>query len=133
MKEEITKTVTQTIEVLLRNLASQLGTTTEYLWEVLVKQAPIDATINLIQCLSVFPFLFLFYKWYKWISNNKEKLYNNNELETLHYVGLYLVGLLLTICTVGSIITLPTVLSGYLNPEYWALNQLLEVLKGATK
>ena len=133
MKEEITNTVTQTVEVLLRDLASQLGTTTEYLWEVLVKQAPIDATINLIQCLSVFPFLFLFYKWYKWISNNKEKLYNNNELETLHYVGLYLVGLLLTICTVGSIIALPTVLSGYLNPEYWALNQLLEVLKGATK
>lgn len=32
---------------LIEQLAQKLGTTTEYLWAVLLKQAPIDATVVL--------------------------------------------------------------------------------------
>ena len=34
--------------VVIQNLANKLGTTSEYLWAVLIKQAPISGTVDLI-------------------------------------------------------------------------------------
>lgn len=48
----------QTVK-LVEQLAQKLGTTTEYLWNVLIKQAPISAAIDMIYCLLT-PFSVLY-------------------------------------------------------------------------
>lgn len=37
----------------LQALAIKLGTTADHLWGVLIKQAPIDGTIDLIACIAL--------------------------------------------------------------------------------
>lgn len=51
---------------LLEQLASKLGTTSEYLWNILLKQAPIDATVTLLQTLFLF-----FVGWGLWKVHKK--------------------------------------------------------------
>ncbi len=124
MKEEITKTV----ETLLRDLASQLGTTTEYLWRVLVAQAPIDSIITLLQFSLVFPLAYLYYKWFKYAITNWNQI-NRDDLELFHGNGLIIAGIGLMILIIAFIVIIPATLTGFLNPEYWALDKLLDVLK----
>ena len=57
MNEQTTK--------LIEQLAQKLGTTTEYLWSVLLKQAPIDATVTLFQTLCVMLFGLALWKIHK--------------------------------------------------------------------
>ena len=69
---------------LIEQLAQQLGTTSKYLWSVLLKQAPISATVNLIQIILILLFGLFLYKTHKWLIAKKD--YNGyNETGYSHY------------------------------------------------
>ena len=48
--------------LLIAKLAEKLGTTSEYLWDVLISQASISATISLIQIIFVYVVGFIIYR-----------------------------------------------------------------------
>lgn len=111
------------MEKLLQQLAEQLNTTVPYLWEVLVNQAFYGGLINLT-FLGVWMFLsgVLFYVSYK--------LYNKIEDETDRIFTTFALILIASAISIISLLCLPDQVNRVLNPEYWALNEIMEVVEG---
>ena len=115
---------------LLATLADKLGTTSEYLWGILLRQAPISATVILIQIIfTVLSGIFL-WKLHKYFSKETDERYSmyersNGGLEVL----LIIFSVLILIIGIVSFFQIENVLNGYFNPEYWALNKILNILK----
>lgn len=106
-------------------LSHKLGTTAQHLWEVLIKQAPYSSAIDLLAfiIICVATFLCIIICFHCW-----EKTNENGE-----FIG---VSVLTTIlATIGVIFCfsilfdMSTWLSGLYNPEYWALDQVMSMIK----
>ncbi len=114
---------------LLEKLAQKMGTTSEYLWKVLLSQAPIDATVNLIQFIGVIIGGIVLLKVHKWLAKEDEygdNRYDNSfEERVLMVIAaiVFFVLFFICFCCIGDII------SGYFNPEYWALKRVLDSIK----
>jgi len=107
---------------LIKQLADKLGTTAEHLWGVLVKQAPISASVDLVaSILLVIVFIAVWVRTIKLLYRKKDE-YDFEEKSL--FIGIA--------CVVSAIIiplisrTLTTTLAGFYNPEYWALRQLIK-------
>ena len=115
---------------LLTVLADKLGTTSEYLWGILVRQAPVAATITLIQIIfTVLSGIFL-WKLHKYFSKETDERYSmydrgNGGLEAL----MVMFSMLILIIGIVLFFAIESMFNGYFNPEYWALNKILNTLK----
>lgn len=108
MNEKILKALTA--------LAEKLGTTAEYLWGVLVKQAPINGVIDLLVITGWITGFFICLK-----------IIRKNKVES---EGLMLIAYVSTIVfAIGSVgfttFLMSDMLSAFFNPEYWALHKIL--------
>jgi hypothetical protein len=121
-------------EKLLEQLANKLGTTSEYLWSVLLKQAPIFATVTLLQTLFLF-----FVGWFLWKvhkkllskptgQDNADSYYEKYEIGAVFPMMLVTVGW--GIMMINCFYCFGSIVSGYFNPEYWALKEILNSLRG---
>jgi hypothetical protein len=98
---------------LLESLAAKFGTTTEYLWGVLIKQAHISATTDLVRVLITIIVASILTKkilsvdcddpFYKWL-------------------GIGVIWVIIGGAFLGSI---GGIVNGFVNPEYWALQQVI--------
>lgn len=118
---------------LIEQLAQKLGTSAEYLWSVLLKQAPISATTTLIQILATAVFGWVLWKTHKRLckkeSDEKYAESGYEEYGELAGIPMIIGGLLFVIFGVASFLCIEEVISGYFNPEYWALHEILRQLK----
>jgi len=117
---------------LLEQLAAKFGTTTEYLWRVLLKQAPIDSTINLIQIGLVMLFGWFLYKTHKRLmkkdgEGDYAKTYYE-KYEAGAVIPMVIGAIVFAIFFLASFFCIPDVINGYFNPEYWALDKILSSL-----
>lgn len=118
---------------LLEQLAQKLGTTTEYLWKVLLRQAPISATIILLQITAVLVFGWTLWKIHKRLMKVQgDERYSENLYEEWHMGAILpmVIGALLfagMLC--WSLAAVSDAINGYFNPEYWALREILSVVK----
>ena len=113
---------------LVNVLAQKLGTTTEYIWGVLIRQAPIESTNSLIGygigliIFSILAFVALILV-----------RYGERECkEVFTFIGGIMVAVLLifgVISTCCFCSQFGEILNGYRNPEYWALNRILTSIK----
>lgn len=119
---------------LLEQLAIKLGTTSEYLWGILLKQAPIDATISLMQLVGLIAFGLVLWKIHKKLMSVVENdKYNESYYEK--YDAGAVVPMVIAIFVWGVILiffffSFDTIISGYFNPEYWALKEISNSLRG---
>lgn len=114
---------------LLEKLAAKLGTTVEMLWGVLLKQAAISATMDLIFCVGIvvgFTWCFRFvqrkttpipetdgrYAYSDWDDAGKGVAW-------IIIAVMAVIGSILIICGVQNAVT------AFLNPQYWALEHIL--------
>lgn len=105
---------------LIENLANQLGVAVPYLWEVLVNQAHVAAVTSILFLAAVFVvvsvLLFLFTK----------------SLKEDWDVGGPIILCLLVVFGIVFIIQIfefaYTVPTAFLNPEYWALKQIMNMI-----
>ena len=115
---------------LLEKLAAKLGTTAEYLWSVLIRQAPIDATIGLIQFLGAVIFGFILWKIHKRlclkVNKHNESLYEEFDIAAALPMVIGLITFVIWI--LASIFSIGNIISGYFNPEYWALKEIISSL-----
>lgn len=111
---------------LIEKLAAKLGTTTEYLWMVLIKQAPLDSTITLFQGLLIALFGWVLWKAHKKIET-KDGYDGRSGLE--YSIGMILCGLVFLTLSLAFFFEIPSVFYGFVNPEYWALQEILDKLK----
>ena len=102
-------------------IAAKLGVGAEVLWAALLKQAPIDSACSLLLAgLTVIGGYFYFKKLLPWAA----------EMDELHHVaGAVLGGIALLATSITLLFSLDMILAGFLNPDYWALKQLLGAIK----
>lgn len=116
---------------LLKQLASKLGTTAQNLWNILLHQAPISATIGLIISAILIIFPIVLYKVHLRLlkeDGDRYSGYENNDAYPI-IMGILafgaLVGIIFVVCNIENI------LNGYFNPQYWALEKILDTLKSS--
>ena len=120
-------------------LASKLNTTGAHLWEVLVKQARIEAIEWVCWALFWFALTYLSYKGGMYVYKRCEepsiavkadKVFDLPEWRGRGsveiFVGLFIVALVALVFGVACLSGLPGM---FLNPEYWALKKVMESLK----
>lgn len=121
MNEETTKLIDQ--------LAQKLGTTAEYLWSVLLKQAPIDSTVSLIQTICVMLFGFTLWKIHKRLlkkeSTDRHADNGYDKYEDFAIIPMIIGTIVFVILFIISFCCIGDIVNGYFNPEYWALERIL--------
>lgn len=116
----------------LTDLAAKLGTTAEYLWGVLMKQAPISGVVDLLVCAA---WVVGMVGWAKFVRRKTtappktdDDRYPHADWNDDAGVGLawvsVVIGAGITALVIGS--HLSTIVAALVNPEYWALRQILK-------
>lgn len=115
---------------LIEKLAQKMGTTTEYLWSVLIKQAQIDAWTSIFQYLLIVIFGIILYRLHKKFSFEPEGHNSYSMYYDKDYLG-YLMGIsaaIFAILAVCAFFSITDTVNGFLNPEYWALRRVLDAI-----
>ena len=115
----------------LTTLAEKLGTTAEYLWSVLLKQAPISAATDLVVIAA---WVFAVATWAKFVQRKTAKpaATENDRYPSadwsddvgvgLAWISVFLSGLIVAIIS-GAYFS--SIVAAIFNPEYWALKQII--------
>lgn len=107
---------------LLEQLAAKLGTTASYLWSVLIKQAQIEIAVDIGWAVLVFVMFFAVRAFWKWSrASDDDDLWM--PISFIAFAVWALTAVMVAICCITEI---PTLL---LNPDYWALKQILATVK----
>ena len=113
------------LTVLLEQLALKLGTTVEHLWGVLLRQAPISGTVNIIISVTVIIISVFFVRLAIVKTKGPDAEWDEE--------GAFLIWVVALIIAFGSsaivFASIKNIASAFLNPEYWALNELLTAIK----
>jgi hypothetical protein len=112
---------------ILEKLAEQLGTTTEYLWGILLKQAPIAATMEVIFTLITIIMGVALFRMNKYLSNDDNKV--NYDTHEFMYAPIIIGAIVFIVCAIGSLTCFDIIVNGYFHPEYWALEKIINSLK----
>lgn len=112
-------------EALIRELAEKFGTTSERLFEVLIRQAPISGITDVIVILA---WSFILYAFYRVIKRKtailKDKMFSewDTDIAVVAWV-LWGVVTFFTAIIVG--VSMSSIVAAIFHPEYWAIQQLL--------
>lgn len=114
----------------LAAIAEKLGTTAEYLRGVLIKQAPISGAIDLILLVA----LTIIFVFWLCLVMRKTTLKQKNEYGQIFAewedglaAAAFLSVILLGGFTMFLILScLPTAITAFVNPEYWAFKQIIK-------
>lgn len=107
--------VAHEIESVLNVLATKLGTGAEHLWEVLCRQALVEFQASLAW-FGIFVMILIFSLW--------GSLHTDDDLEAFLIGATVVSGIITVVALFACLVTLP----GALNPEYFALKEVLNAL-----
>lgn len=124
---------TKEVDIFFDMMAERFGTTVELLWEVLIRQMYVEATINSIYIVSIIIFGLLFVFALRYMVKD----YINSEWSNLEDYIIYRLGFTIMFILTASgvffivgLIFLPGLIGGIVgrlvNPEYYALKLLME-------
>lgn len=122
---------------LIADLASKLGTTTEYLWTVLIKQAYISSLIGIGYFILVVITGVVLYKVHRKFMQQPPALADEGKYRQTYYEkndgALMIVMVIFSVAWLIGVIVcfanLQNIFIGFYNPEYWALNKILSTVK----
>lgn len=109
----------QTIR-LIETLALKLDTTAEHLWAILIAQAPISSTIGILTNAAII--VALYFMWKKLLTIKYDNW--DNDLGKGVMFGGISVATIIGIAIAGG--NLQVEIAGFVNPEYWALRQIIK-------
>jgi ABC-type multidrug transport system permease subunit len=118
MNEQTTK--------LIEQLAQKLGTTAEYLWTVLIKQAPISAATDALYFILVIIGGIILYRVHKYLgkeTDGNNSIYYDQEENVIIPMGI--AAIIWAICFIACFFSIGNIINGFFNPEYWALKEVL--------
>jgi hypothetical protein len=113
----------------IESMAEKLGTTVEFLWGILVRQATVEGIQGIaFFVLTVLAGVGLFFWWKAWDKGRDDNNSFYYESEEFFFSLLMSFSILLLSCSIVAILNLGHVASCFVNPEYFALNKILETL-----
>lgn len=113
------------ITPLLEQLATKLGTTTEYLWAAMLRQAPIEGVVWIVQIVLTVIGVFLIHKFTLF---TRKKIRDGDWDEIAMALPVAGWAFILILCVV-IFFSISEIMACFFNPEYWALDHILSKLK----
>ena len=114
---------------LIQELADKLGTTTEYIFGVMVQQAPVYAAITVVEMLAVSLYGWVLWKIHCKFSKKQEgsswTYYENDEGIIL--VPLIIAALIWFVLFLCCLFAIHPAITAIINPEYWALKRIVNI------
>lgn len=105
-------------EVLLTKLAEKFGTTAEHLWGILIRQAPISSVCDIITTILCLAYVL----WSIWYFRTHARIEDKPRLSAFWFLVL---GFIPACMFLYGLCSMPLIISGFINPEYWALKQII--------
>ena len=110
----------------LVELCTKLGTSVEHLWGVLIKQAMLDGIANTFIIMvwtlfSIWSFKLIQRKTIFIDEDHPSDWKDEGKFMAWILWGIIVFIFLITICC-----SLPSIMSSFINPEYWALKQIIK-------
>jgi uncharacterized membrane protein required for colicin V production len=125
MKNEIV----QKIDGYLHALAKSLGVASEYVMKTLTHQMFIEGLVySIFTMLFIVVGGFVLYKLIKTAMKYWDDLYDK-DMEAPVIIGLVILSIVYIVITIVGIIDLPEEVMKAMNPEYYALKEILKVFK----
>ena len=107
----------ETTVAIIERLAEKLGVTAEYLWGVLVTQAPISAATNAVILCVLW---FAVWRGWKFVLGMERGFTSPRDFAM---AGMVVVSAFVVMAT---LVISEGIVYGLVNPEYWALKQILK-------
>jgi hypothetical protein len=107
----------------LTTLANKLGTTAEYLWGVLLRQAPLSGAIDLALVAAWAAACFWMVRFVRAKTAGDDPVWMDEAGRALAWAGVWFACLGVALIG-GSVLT--DAVTALANPEYWALRQILK-------
>ena len=114
------KEVAEAVQVILQPLADKLGTTAQHVWELQIKQAYVDGSIALVGLL--FGLAIVVLTVFLNLKYNDDEYYDFN-----FWVVVSIIPIIIGVSFICS--TIVTVFTSFINPEYYALQHLIQLVK----
>jgi hypothetical protein len=119
---------------LLQKVADKLDSSAQYLWALQLQQVKVQIIkIALLDVLVLISFygVYLFYKYMQEeVTNcNRVTVKRSEEQEVLGIVGGVVCGLVIIIGLASFIVSISSLPTMILNPEYWALQEIMKMVK----
>lgn len=106
----------------LTELSNKLGTTAEYLWSVLVKQAPISGLISLFEVAATLAAIYFLFAAIKRKVATYKDVYPVND----HSTWLWLIFCIACVFAFSIVcLGIGEAITAFVNPEYWALSKII--------
>ncbi len=106
----------------LTALANKLGTTAEYLWGVLLKQAPLTGAMSLMMMTAWIVVCVLLVRYVRSKTRGTDPEWDDEMVRIFSRIG---VGLVCAVLAMVITLELGNAVNAIVNPEYWALRQIL--------
>jgi hypothetical protein len=110
---------------LLQDLANKLGTTSEYLWGVLVKQAHAQVYIDIVSDVLGLGLIFVLLKTANYLWKKFKEDDDRDGCAILAVACLFFA----VVLSLALIFSIPDTMTAAMNPEYWALDKVLDAIK----
>ena len=120
------------LTALLEQLAIKLGTTAQHLWRVLIIQAKVSAACNMAFIVFVYIFAAVLLNYHvKFIKKIPGNRHEYNTYEDNEAVGVIMIIAIIVwaILFITHFFSWASMINGFFNPEYWALQEVLSVIK----
>ena len=108
---------------LLQQLAAKLGTTSEDLWAVLIKQAPIAGSTQAFQYACTLLAIYLMVKFRKQLTAACVAI--ADEAEPLAFILAIVFICVSVVWLVSCLLAFDDMVTAFLNPEFWAFQKVL--------
>lgn len=115
----------ETTDKVIRDLAEKFGTTTEYLWGVLCRQAPISGVTNLLVAAAWIALIICGFKFVSRKTGDGNGAYPEWAADGA-FAAWLIWGFSAIIAAFWIGAALEGIVSSLLNPEYWALKQIIK-------
>lgn len=113
---------------LIDKLAAKLGVATDYLWSVLIKQAFVSGITDIIQYVVIVALCIFLIKKHKHFCN-KDNKWSYYEMEDGLGIPMTIAGVVAAFLLLCLFFCVPNTFTKFANPEYWALEQILDTVK----
>ena len=114
---------------LVSQLAAKLGTTSEFLWATLLKQAQVSIYITLVEYALTAVVVALMWKFRAQIRHGYVELLDSHTTDFFAFIGGIIFVIFVIIWMVAMLIGLEMMITAIVNPEYWALDKILSAIK----
>jgi len=113
----------------LKDLAAKLGTTADHLWAVMIRQARVSFFCDLLLYLLIGGLLGVAYKLAKRLANAADGKASYED-DTMQVTGLIVIVIIAVVLVLYAVFNIQDTVTKIANPEYWALQHILETAKG---